>query len=393
MLEQDISDIRENLRRGRYPNEAAVSQGIVRRLLATLGWPVYDPQVVYPEYTLEGRRVDLALCHPAGKPRIFIEVKGVGKSDKAEHQLFEYAFHQGVPLAVLTDGREWSFFLPAGAGSYDERRIYKLNLAEHDVATSVRRLERYLRYEAVCSEEAFVAAQEDYRDIAREREIHEALPKAWAKLVAEENEYLIDAVAECVEGLCGYQPESNTVTCFLRTLQPHLAPLPPTAPKDQGPPNEPTFKPRRKDLPLSTPTTHPEKTMEDVSTGVGFTLFGEFVACRSGKEILVNVFEALAEYDSTFLKKFETERHGSTRRWLAKDPNELHPGNPRRAQHGSYSHQLKSGYWLILQVDHKQRERIIERACEVAGIGNGTDLRINNPPIKERPGARGRKRA
>ena len=226
MLEQDISDIRENLRRGRYPNEAAVSQGIVRRLLATLGWPVYDPQVVYPEYTLEGRRVDLALCHPAGKPRIFIEVKGVGKSDKAKHQLFEYAFHQGVPLAVLTDGREWSFFLPAGAGSYDERRIYKLNLAEHDVATSVRRLERYLRYEAVCSEEAFVAAQEDYRDIAREREIHEALPKAWAKLVAEENEYLIDAVAECVEGLCGYQPESNTVTCFLRTLQPHLAPLP-----------------------------------------------------------------------------------------------------------------------------------------------------------------------
>ena len=230
MLEQDISDIRENLRRGRYPNEAAVSQGIVRRLLATLGWPIYDTQVVYPEYTLEGRRVDFALCHPASKPRIFIEVKGVGKGNKAERQLFEYAFHQGVPLAVLTDGREWSFFLPAGAGSYDERRVYKLNLAEHDVATSVRRLERYLRYEAVCSEEAFIAAQEDYRDIAREREIHEALPKAWAKLVAEKDELLLEVVAECVENLCGYRPTPNTVSRFLRaTVQPGWGTLPPSA--------------------------------------------------------------------------------------------------------------------------------------------------------------------
>ena len=160
MLEQDVSDIRENLQRGRYPNEAAVSQGIVRRLLATLGWPVYDPQVVYPEFTVEGLYVDYALCHPASKPRVFIEVKGVGKGDKAEHQLFEYAshmFHMGVQLAVLTDGREWSFFLPARAGSYDERRIYKLNLVEHDAARSVQRLERYLRYEAVRSEEAFIA--------------------------------------------------------------------------------------------------------------------------------------------------------------------------------------------------------------------------------------------
>ena len=129
MLEQDIRDIRENLRRGRYANEAAVSQSIVRRLLGTLGWPIYDPQVVYPEYTVEGRRVDYALCHPASKPRIFVEVKAVGKSEDAERQLFEYAFHMGVPLAVLTDGREWSFFLPAGAGSYDERRIYKLDLS------------------------------------------------------------------------------------------------------------------------------------------------------------------------------------------------------------------------------------------------------------------------
>ena len=399
MLEQDISDIRENLRRGRYPNEAAVSQGIVRRLLATLGWPIYDPQVVYPEFTVERLHVDYALCHPASKPRVFIEVKGVGKGDKAERQLFEYAFHQGVPLAVLTDGREWSFFLPAGAGSYDERRVYKLNLTEHDVATSVRRLERYLRYEAICSEEAFIAAQEDYRDIAREREIHEALPRAWAKLVAEGNETLLDVVAECVEDLCGYKPVPDTVARYLRTtVQPGWGPLPPpartpdsptprTAPKDQGPPKEPPV------TPLQPRKSPPEKAPNSKPADVGFFLFGKFYPCWTGREILVNVFEALAEYDSTFLKKFENERHGNKRKWLAQDPNRLHPDNPRRARHGSYSHRLKSGYWLLLQVDHKQRNRIIEQACKVAGISYGTDLRINDPRVEERPGARGRKRA
>ena len=401
MLEQDIRDIRENLRRGRYANEAAVSQSIVRRLLGTLGWPIYDPQVVYPEYTVEGRRVDYALCHPASKPRIFVEVKAVGKSEDAERQLFEYAFHMGVPLAVLTDGREWSFFLPAGAGSYDERRIYKLDLVEHDAATSVQRLQRYLRYEAVCSEEAFIAAQEDYRDIAREREIQEALPEAWVKLVAEEDATLLKVVAECVEELCGYRPGQSTVARFLRdTVQAGWGTLPPSCHVSQllpllgrlrkirGRREAPTVKPRRKGTPPPTPTTGSEKEAEGTPTGVGFTLFGEFVPCRNGKEILVGVFEALAERDPTFIEKFVARpRHGRTRRYIAADPRELHPADPSRVSRIGYTHELKSGYWLLLLVDHKARANMIKLACEVAEIDYGTDLRINNPPVRRRPRA------
>ncbi len=239
MLEQDISDIRENLRRGSYPNEAAVSQGIVLRLLRTLGWPVDKPQVVYPEYTLEGGRVDYALCHPASKPRVFIEVKQVGQSDGAERQLFEYAFHQGVPLAVLTDGREWSFFLPAGAGSYDERRIYKLNLLEHEVTDSARKFERYLSHKAVRSGAAFTAAQDDYRDVAREREIHDPSQKAWAKLVPDEGEYHLEVIADCVEYLYGYRPGRDTVEHFLREMVHQTGAKPPHTPARPSPPSDP----------------------------------------------------------------------------------------------------------------------------------------------------------
>ena len=48
-MKEDLLDIRDGIKAGRYVNEATVSQGIVQRLLYTLGWPVYDTEVVAPE--------------------------------------------------------------------------------------------------------------------------------------------------------------------------------------------------------------------------------------------------------------------------------------------------------------------------------------------------------
>ena len=129
MLRDDIESIREGIKAGRFTNEAAVCQGIVLRILHSLSWPTYDTQIVSPEYSVEGRRVDFALCHPPGKPVVFIEVKQIGQGDSGgERQLFEYAFHKGVPIAILTDGQDWQFFLPAEQGEYGDRRVYKLDI-------------------------------------------------------------------------------------------------------------------------------------------------------------------------------------------------------------------------------------------------------------------------
>jgi predicted type IV restriction endonuclease len=109
MLSQDIQQIRDAIKGGRFTNEAAVCQGIVLRILHALSWPTYDTGVVSPEYSVEGRRVDFALCHPAGRPAVFIEVKQVGQSDaSSERQLFEYAFHRGVPMAIPRTARTGS---------------------------------------------------------------------------------------------------------------------------------------------------------------------------------------------------------------------------------------------------------------------------------------------
>lgn len=371
-LEQHIDDVRSGLRAGRYANEAAVSQGIVLRLLGALGWPTYETQVVFPEYSLRGRRVDYALCHPANKPVAFIEVKQVGQSDGAERQLFEYAFHEGVPIAILTDGQEWNFFLPAEQGDYAERRVYKLDILERDLQESVTRLGRYLSYSSIASGAALAAAREDYRNVSRNRQILSTLPEAWTKLVTEDDELLLELVADKAESLCGFKPDIETVAKFLREnvkLQTMTATHVQTVLKRQSgvSSNQQPLAPPRVPTASSTPSRPPT---------VGYTLDGDFTACRNGKEVLVSVFEAFADRDASFLERFAARpKHGRTRRYLARTPEELYPGRADLARECSFK--LKSGWFVGTNVSRAQIERIIEMICEVARVRYGKDLLVN----------------
>ena len=87
-----IKNVREGLRSNAFLSEAAVSQGILLPALHELGWPVFNTRVVVPEFSLEGRRVDFALCHPANRPAVFVEVKKVGGAKGADKQFLSMPF-------------------------------------------------------------------------------------------------------------------------------------------------------------------------------------------------------------------------------------------------------------------------------------------------------------
>ena len=358
-LEQHIEEISAGIKAGRFANEASVSQGIVLRILYALAWPSYDTQIVCPEYSLEGRRVDYALCHPPGKPIAFIEVKQIGQSEGAERQLFEYAFHVGVPLAILTDGQEWNFFLPGEQGDYGERRVYKLDIVERDIAECVSRLSRYLKYDAIVSGAAIEAAREDYRNVSRDRQMKATLPKAWAKLVEEEDELLLELVADRVESLCGFKPDPDTVARFLKD---HIFSRTPSA----------ATQPPRPTVPPPTPAA----SVGSPVGAVGYVINGQRYPARNARDVMVSVFEALSQRDATFLERFAAlPKHGRTRRYLARSPEELYPGRPDLSR--EHSTQLSSGWWLGTNVSRAAIERIIEMACEVARINYGRELSIN----------------
>ena len=177
-IEKHIADIQNKLRNNEYPNEQSISQGIVLRILSEMQWPTYEPQLVIPEYLIHGKRVDFALCVQKNKPIIFIEVKQPGHTLGADKQLFEYAFHEGIPFAIVTDGKEWHFYLPAEIGSYDERRVYKLNIIERDIQESAYRIKRYLSFNEVQNGKALENAREDYKNVSKERQANKNIPMA-----------------------------------------------------------------------------------------------------------------------------------------------------------------------------------------------------------------------
>ena len=363
-MDEHIIAIRNGIKTGRFVNEAAISHGVVLRILHALGWPIYDTDIVAPEYSLAGRRVDYALCHPRGKPVAFVEAKHPGQSSEGDRQLFEYAFHQGVPMAILTDGQEWHFFLPAEQGDYGERRVYKLDILERQPAESIDRLKRYLDFRAVSSGEALEAARRDYRDVAKEREIQATLPEAWTKLVDDADDLLLELVADKVESLCGYKPEPDMVATFLAdrlrltTSSSQLVSVPLNSAVVRQP--RTALQPPSQDLPAS----------------IGFTLEERVHRARNARDVLVKVLQALADRDPSFLERFAAlPKHGRTRRYVGRSREELYPGRPDLAR--DHAIELRPGWWVGVNLSRPAIERVIEMACQVADLRYGIDVRVH----------------
>ena len=215
-LETTLTDINQKLREGRFPNEQSISQGIVLRILNELNWEVYDTNIVWPEFaTGDGRRVDFALCDPPSKPKCFVEVKQQGKAEDGVRQALEYAFHSGVPFVVLTDGQTWSFYLPAEQGSYEERRVFKLDLFERTNDEAAEILLRYLERDRVVSGKSLDEARKEYRDKNRRLLARQAIPEAWRELVDRGDELLRDLLVDAVESKVGVRPDNEDIADFL----------------------------------------------------------------------------------------------------------------------------------------------------------------------------------
>jgi predicted type IV restriction endonuclease len=357
-MRDEINEIRENIKLGKYQNEAAVSQGIVQRVLSLLGWPVYDTSVVIPEYSMELRRVDYALCHPANKPTIFIEIKPIGQSGGAEKQLFEYAFFVGIPLAILTDGQEWHFFLPAEQGEFSDRRVYKLDILERNLDDIVEVLDRYLKYENVQSGKALESARRDYRNIRQKREVANTLPEAWKRLVDEGDELLVDLLIDKVESLCGFKTDPDQVIEFLTTNLVLVSTQVNTYKKEER-------KPAR-------PQTSTQKFRE---TRIGFELFGNYYSANNARETMYAALNVFADRDPTFLKRYSSlPKHGRTRRYVAESRKELNPSRPDLAE--QYSHEFRTGWFVDVNLSKRSIEQVLRLACQIADIKYGNDFKV-----------------
>ena len=352
----EVLEIRSALIRGDYQSEVAISDYVVRRLFNGLGWPRYNAQVVFPQFPIKTRKVDFALCHPNGKPIVLIEVKAEDKADEqATQQLFEYCFHQGVPIAVLTDGRTWKLFYPAGEGSYKERLLLEMNLTDGDETEVANGLTRYLTYDAVKSGEARRRAQKDYEASRLQLKAMRKFPLVWNKLLHEPDSILLDLFEEAVATASGVRPDRQCVVKFLAEQAGRKNYT--TGGTGSGPSPPP-----------------PPPTVNDPSHWFEFN--GRKRTCKNAKEVLIGVFSELAKQDHTFCQRFRERIPGRRRNILAKIREDLYPRHPERIRAAA---ELPGGWWIDTHSNNAQKKDWIKAACDVAGIKFGSDIIVHIP--------------
>ena len=391
-LRDALTQIKDRLKLDLFKNEQSISQGIVLPVLQNLGWDIFRSDIVWPEYTSGKGRVDYALCCPPGKPRCFIEVKQAGTVEgggfnKAIEQLMSYAFHSGAQFAVLTDGQTWSFYLPAEPGSYEERRVFMLDLFEHEANKAAEVLSRYLLEDAVKSGEAMVQAKSDLHNAARRDKAKREIPSAWKDLVQEQDSALIERLANECESKIGIRPENSDVAAFLKQLS--FAPVVQTSNKKQRQYPEVKAKDKKKQKQDSelvygtSPRTgnqarDKKEQPQGKSREISYRLYGQEHVCSTMTEAFIEIFTELARKDPSFLSRCasDTAFSGRTRKRIGRSKVEMLPNRPE------LRNQVKPlpGGWLIFT--HSSTEvkiNLLEHACRIAGIEFGQDLQITLP--------------
>jgi len=134
-LSNKISQVSENL-----ATEEATKNALVMPFLhSVLGYDVFNPNEVIPEYTADtglkkGEKVDYALIKD-DEVQILIECKKYNEPLNTKHasQLFRYFSVTNARLAILTNGAQYQFYTDLDApNKMDERPFLTLDLEDLD---------------------------------------------------------------------------------------------------------------------------------------------------------------------------------------------------------------------------------------------------------------------
>lgn len=124
--------------RDRLETEEATKTALVMPFLQALGYEVFDPTEVVPEFTADvgikrGEKVDYAVL-AGGQPIMLFECKPCGaKLNRYSSQLYRYFSVTAARIAVLTDGVEYRFYTDlASPNMLDERPFMVLDLCDPD---------------------------------------------------------------------------------------------------------------------------------------------------------------------------------------------------------------------------------------------------------------------
>lgn len=143
-IEESLRAISERVRShsSTMATEEAVKTAVVLPFLRSLGYDVFDPTEIVPEFTADavgkkGEKVDYAIKID-GEIRILIECKPISVQLEKKHldQLFRYFTVTNAKFAILTNGRAFNFYTDLEApNKLDVRPFFVFDISDFNAST------------------------------------------------------------------------------------------------------------------------------------------------------------------------------------------------------------------------------------------------------------------
>jgi len=152
-IEASIAELQSTLRkhRDKLATEEAAKTTLVLPFLRALGYNIFDPDEVVPEFTCDvgtkkGEKVDYGIC-VGGEMKILVECKPANGDLSIKHasQLYRYFAATDARLALLTNGAVYRFFTDAEkTNMMDDRPFFTFDLDNYK-ASDLRTLATFQR--------------------------------------------------------------------------------------------------------------------------------------------------------------------------------------------------------------------------------------------------------
>ncbi|QDP64411.1 MAG: hypothetical protein Tp156MES38741_2 [Prokaryotic dsDNA virus sp.] len=139
-LEANVAELASKLREHReiLETEEAAKTTLVLPFLRALGYDIFNPAEVKPEYTCDvgtkkGEKVDYALC-VGGEVQMLVECKPVASELSLKHasQLYRYFAATNARISLLTNGVIYQFYTDSDrANMMDDKPFFTFNLESY----------------------------------------------------------------------------------------------------------------------------------------------------------------------------------------------------------------------------------------------------------------------
>lgn len=222
---------------------------------------------------------------------------------------------------------------------------------------------------------AFRHASEDYERALSQRDAIAALPRAWAELLEEANELIVEQVQAKAEALSGYAPSADEVLRFLAAQNPGL----PTPTMARG---KASRQVRAAAQPVYDGTTTPNHLPSlsgdapvITDRSIGYTLLSRRTHAPNASRAMVEILRTIAARDVTKLPELGRAVRTRGRSLIAQSPEQINPARPDLAR----GEEIAPGWLVGLTVSNRDKMMIIRAACELYGLSMPDDQDIILP--------------